>query len=457
MKMTYYNLKNQIEEFTQTINEINEKMSLAENVYELLQLDAELSFFEDQLSITEGIFSKIFPQEEEEINMGLLNKNLIKRQNVSPTQEKTLVIIYTKLGELLKEAENDIDLEKNGKYYTEEMKKLEFLLQENWNFKKDPKFHTYEFSFRKCTCPKMDNRERFGFDKHYSLNCPFHKHYFNEMGDSISLGDRMKSYEKDFEIKVLKDEHIIIRLDGNKFSKFMKGFKKPFDNIFVDVMNKTSKDLLEHFGAYTVFVQSDEITLFLPSKVLLGDYKDRWAHTHSGRIQKLASLTSAYCTMKFNKHLREMYNNLFENWLINTQNSSMMDKYLSMLGEKLDSAHFDARVFGVPSGEEVFNAFLFRNRDYIKNSKSMYAQTYCSHSKLMNKNSDEQIKIVLETSGNEWNTLEDGLKYGRFFKKEQYEKTNEDKTKTIRSRIVEYSEELKYSEEAVSKILKKYL
>ena len=54
------------------------------------------------------------------------------------------------------------------------MRELEYKLQENWNFDKDPLKHTWWNRFEKCTCPKIDNAERFGYEKIISSNCPFH-------------------------------------------------------------------------------------------------------------------------------------------------------------------------------------------------------------------------------------------------------------------------------------------
>ena len=54
------------------------------------------------------------------------------------------------------------------------MENLEFELQKNWNFPQDKLFHTWWNKFSGCTCPKMDNAERFGFEKIIVTDCPFH-------------------------------------------------------------------------------------------------------------------------------------------------------------------------------------------------------------------------------------------------------------------------------------------
>ncbi len=78
------------------------------------------------------------------------------------------------------------------------------------------------------------------------------------------LGTRIKKYEKESEYIIPYSNYIIVRVDGHKFSKFTKGFKKPFDSIIVETMENTAKDLFVEFNAVTAYVQSDEITLVIP-------------------------------------------------------------------------------------------------------------------------------------------------------------------------------------------------
>jgi tRNA(His) 5'-end guanylyltransferase len=45
-----------------------------------------------------------------------------------------------------------------------------------------------------------------------------------------SMGDRMKAYERTTQVYVDSSTPYVIRLDGHTFSKFTRGFKKPFDD-----------------------------------------------------------------------------------------------------------------------------------------------------------------------------------------------------------------------------------
>lgn len=106
--------------------------------------------------------------------MAYLNEILAKKQKVIDKQRDNLDVLYEAMDELFERANNDEDIKTNGKSYAEEMTKLEFELQKNWNFPLDVKYHTWWNKFSVCTCPKIDNDERFGQDKIINSNCPFH-------------------------------------------------------------------------------------------------------------------------------------------------------------------------------------------------------------------------------------------------------------------------------------------
>lgn len=288
----------------------------------------------------------------------------------------------------------------------------------------------------------------------------------NKKFDEESLGGRIKGYEKSFETEVDPKDHIIVRIDGHHFSSFTKGFFKPFDIPLSIAMVETTKDLVERFGAYAGYTQSDEITLVLPSlKDVTVDNRKKpthklhkrvredWTHSFSGRGQKIASLTASFTTMAFNKHL----DNEIIKYMASISDSTIRNQYSKLYSEKSRNAYFDARVFGVPSDVEAFNVFMWRARDCVKNSKSMFAQAYCSHKELQKKNGEEQVEYCLNKTGKDWNALEDKYKYGTIVKKEIYEKDSADGA-VVRSRIATLSTPLStFSDENVKMIMGQYL
>lgn len=106
--------------------------------------------------------------------MTILNENLAKKQNISEEQREELLRLYEYMNELFNQAKEDKNLDSNGISYSKKMSILEFKLQENWNFPQNALKHTWWNRFKGCTCPVMDNNERFGFEKIITCDCPFH-------------------------------------------------------------------------------------------------------------------------------------------------------------------------------------------------------------------------------------------------------------------------------------------
>lgn len=239
--------------------------------------------------------------------------------------------------------------------------------------------------------------------------------------DSESLGGRLKGYEAEYEREIEPESHIIVRIDGHKFSKFTKGFEKPFDDILSKAMELTTKDLLTEFNAVSAYTQSDEITLVIPSLMNLEKHKGnntpKWGHAYSGRVQKMASLIAGFTTMKFNKHLGLLIHTSF---IENKLSTEEMDYHQNIMSKKLGNAWFDCRIYGVLSDEEAFNSVLWRVRDAEKNSRSMFAQSYCSHRELQGLNGLEQVQYCLEKTGKDWHKIDNRYKYGILVKREKY-------------------------------------
>jgi tRNA(His) 5'-end guanylyltransferase len=74
---------------------------------------------------------------------------------------------------------------------------------------------------------------------------------------------------------------------------------------------------------------------------------------------------------------------------------------------------FDCRVYNVPTLDEAVNSFLWREQDATKNSISMAAQSFFSHTQLMNKNGSDKQEMIFQRGIN-WND------YPSFFKRGTY-------------------------------------
>lgn len=216
-----------------------------------------------------------------------------------------------------------------------------------------------------------------------------------------SLGDRMKSnYENRSKTYLIRRQPVILRLDGKAFHTFTKGFKRPYDEVFHNVMNETMKYLCENIqGCKLGYTQSDEITL------LLTDYDtlttDAW---FDYSVQKMCSIASSMATLMFNKMLAKEIREMNKKY--NVQSPTDFDEgfdwqYHNKLVDALEKgAMFDCRCFNIPK-EEVANCFIWRQQDATRNAIQMLGQTHFSHKELNGKScNDIQDMLMLQKNIN---------------------------------------------------------
>lgn len=175
------------------------------------------------------------------------------------------------------------------------------------------------------------------------------------------FGDRMKEYERCYDSVLPHRIPMIIRLDGNSFSKLTvkQGYKKPFDPKFASAMANAARAAVNYISDGVIaYVQSDEISILVYSD------NDRAHQFLAGRVQKLCSLLACTTANAFNKKTG------------------------------LD-ATFDCRVFVLPPCE-VNNYFLWRQKDSFKNCVS----SYCVHSGV--KRADKLVHGLSTNERQEW-------------------------------------------------------
>ncbi len=231
------------------------------------------------------------------------------------------------------------------------------------------------------------------------------------------LDIRMKQYEKVTDQKLIRRMPVIIRLDGRSFHSFTRGFKKPFDDILIDSMQKTALYLCTNIqNCVLAYTQSDEISL------LLIDYKDfdtqPW---FDNRIQKIVSTSAALATRRF----KEVFENNIEKfgyknipdwdmggtneWLTDEQQKNLTYNltYINYLSNAIEVKYkgFDSRCFNL-SKDEVANYFFWRQQDCIRNSIQMVGQANFSQSELQNKNTAAIKEMLLKKNINWENDFE---------------------------------------------------
>ena len=223
-----------------------------------------------------------------------------------------------------------------------------------------------------------------------------------------TLGDRMKgAYENKYRLYLPERIPVIIRLDGKAFHTFCRGLKKPFDDLFISVMQDTMLDLCKNIsGCKLGYVQSDEISL------LLVQTKEESQPWFDNNIQKIVSVSASMATLYFNKNFEKRVFELMENYAKDKNDYSEEElKYIDRLNSKIYTAMFDSRVFVLPK-EEVNNYFYWRQLDATRNSILSLAQSLYSDREMHGIKCDGlQDKMFTERNVN-WNDLSTVKKRG---------------------------------------------
>ena len=221
--------------------------------------------------------------------------------------------------------------------------------------------------------------------------------------DNTALAKRMKKfYEEIPKIRLIRRMPVCIRLDGKAFHTFLKGFKKPFDDIFIKTMQDTMRYLCQNIqGCVLGYSQSDEISL-----ILIDYQKLTTSAWFDYNVQKICSVSSSMATLAFNKLLK---NNVDE-YKVNKWNGVSKyedgeDEYIKTLLRAVEKgAMFDSRCFNIPK-EEVANLIFWRQFDASNNSVQMVGQAYFTQEELNNKNTNQIQDMLITQKGINWNDL----------------------------------------------------
>jgi tRNA(His) 5'-end guanylyltransferase len=232
----------------------------------------------------------------------------------------------------------------------------------------------------------------------------------------MKLSDRIKDYYEDrTRFYLMRRMITIIRLDGKGFSKYTKKLNKPFDDGFSDDMNATAAFLCENIqGAKFAYTQSDEIS------IILTDFDtNETAAWFDNNIQKMVSIAASMATAKFNQ-LR----------LIRVNNGTFANETY----EHPPLAMFDARVFQVPSVDEMINAMILRQQDATRNSISMAAYHLIGDKLTRNISGSEKQEMLFNLKGVNWNDYRTKFKRGAVVRKIEIEKIGLNGDKVIRNK-----------------------
>ena len=183
-----------------------------------------------------------------------------------------------------------------------------------------------------------------------------------------TLADRMKGYEDVARHSLTRRVPVVLRVDGRAIHTWGRKLQKPFDRVFMEAMLTAAMAASREMQGFKLgYVQSDEASF------LLTDYDDLTTEPWFGYCQpKLVSITASLMTARF-----------AEQWVTAQEYPS-----------------FDARAFNVPA-DDVANYFLWRAKDWHRNSVHMYARAQFSHRQCHGKKLPD-LHEMLHAVGRNW-------------------------------------------------------
>jgi tRNA(His) guanylyltransferase len=189
-----------------------------------------------------------------------------------------------------------------------------------------------------------------------------------------SLGDRMKRYERVYNGDAMRRTPLMIRVDGRAFHTFTANFDKPFDAELMSAMELAAREVASEMqGFKAAYIQSDEATFCLTDYDTIDTQP--WFDYD---LFKVVSISASLMTIHFNNIIRGYRPGMTE------------------------LPVFDARAFSLPK-EEVVNAFLWRAKDWERNSVAMYCQSFFSHKQMHGQGRADQHEM-LHSIGKNWAT-----------------------------------------------------
>ena len=223
-----------------------------------------------------------------------------------------------------------------------------------------------------------------------------------------TLKEKCEALRATTDYRLPKKTYVMVMIDGKNFSRLIKNkYEKPFDDKFINMMNEVAIYVCKNVqGCKFAYTQSDEITF------VLTDFEtEETSAFFDYRLCKMLSIIPSLATAKFNQLVA-----------LNLLDTPCSSEDIKQIIKHMSFAQFDCKVWNTDNFNDVFAYFLWRQIDCVRNSKQQAAQTYLSHKELLGKHTDEQVQMLLEKKGIDWNEYSDGKKYGRFIYKEQVEK-----------------------------------
>lgn len=200
------------------------------------------------------------------------------------------------------------------------------------------------------------------------------------------LGDRVKLYEEQANSQVFPEgSFVLARVDGRAFHTYTKGLRKPMDIDLQNAMISATQVVAEQLKSVLAYVQSDEAT-FCWRSTLTNPLP------FNGRVQKLCSLIAATFTGGF-------IHNMPGSWL-----------------DERGVPAFDCRIWSVPGYFDQYEAFLWREKDAIKNAVSSAASTIATPRELKDMKHKARLELLKER-GFDFESLPREFRHGAYVRR----------------------------------------
>lgn len=201
-----------------------------------------------------------------------------------------------------------------------------------------------------------------------------------------ALGDELKYFENLESARAGEiGQPVVVRVDGVSFSKFTRGFEKPFDAGIAEAMDEACIAVVERVQPILGYTQSDEMTFVFWDPVFEVAYK--------GRLQKLASLCAAIATGAFLKAAQRLFPDRVEDF----------------------TPIFDGRAHALDYALAAKNV-EWRELDARRNAVSMAAHSVFGHNALHGK-SPADMKEMMAAEGIDYTSYPERFKRGAFFRR----------------------------------------
>jgi hypothetical protein len=148
-----------------------------------------------------------------------VNIEYLKTLKLKKSVLSKMVILYSDLEFLLNNGVH-VKTDEERKKLVKMVENIEYDLQECWGFNKDVSFHSYWYRIKGCTCPKIDNADRFGTEvRVYNAGCKFHGEVTDyidiKLNEAIELMKQGKVLKTKIDTYYLYSNHTMLVKSGD--------------------------------------------------------------------------------------------------------------------------------------------------------------------------------------------------------------------------------------------------